>query len=98
MEILRGSPALSAFRISRLLTLFQQQEIPITDIYAEYVHFADLAAPLSDSEKEKLDSLLKYGYRFRNIRLSGGYYWLRQDPELSLHGHLKLPISRIIVV
>ncbi len=61
MEILRGSPALSAFRISRLLTLFQQQEIPITDIYAEYVHFADLAAPLSDSEKEKLESLLKYG-------------------------------------
>ena len=61
MEILRGSPALSAFRIARLLALFQQQEIPVTDIYAEYMHFADLASPLSDSEQDKLKSLLKYG-------------------------------------
>lgn len=61
MEILRGSPALSAFRITRLLALFAEKQLPVTDIYAEYMHFADLSAPLSDSEQGKLRSLLKYG-------------------------------------
>ncbi|EKT64591.1 phosphoribosylformylglycinamidine synthase [Providencia burhodogranariea] len=61
MEILRGSPALSAFRITRLLALFAEKQLPVTDIYAEYMHFAELSAPLSDSEQGKLRSLLKYG-------------------------------------
>ena len=61
MEILRGSPALSAFRITRLLALFNEKQLPVTNIYAEYMHFADLSAPLSDSEQGKLSSLLKYG-------------------------------------
>ncbi|WP_273804568.1 phosphoribosylformylglycinamidine synthase [Providencia rettgeri] len=61
MEILRGSPALSAFRITRLLALFAEKQLSVTDIYAEYMHFADLSAPLSDSEQGKLSSLLKYG-------------------------------------
>ncbi|MDT0323838.1 hypothetical protein, partial [Streptomyces millisiae] len=61
MEILRGSPALSAFRITRLLALFAEKQLPVTDIYAEYMHFAELSAPLSGSEQGKLSSLLKYG-------------------------------------
>ncbi|WP_144140256.1 phosphoribosylformylglycinamidine synthase [Providencia rettgeri] len=61
MEILRGSPALSAFRITRLLALFVEKQLPVTDIYAEYMHFAEVSAPLSDSEQGKLSSLLKYG-------------------------------------
>ncbi len=61
MEILRGSPALSAFRIARLLALFAEKQLPVTDIYAEYMHFAELSAPLSESEQGKLRSLLKYG-------------------------------------
>lgn len=61
MEILRGSPALSAFRIARLLALFAEKQLSVTDIYAEYMHFAELSAPLSESEQGKLRSLLKYG-------------------------------------
>lgn len=45
MEILRGSPALSAFRITKLLARFQAADLPVSNIYAEYVHFADLNAP-----------------------------------------------------
>jgi phosphoribosylformylglycinamidine synthase len=45
MEILRGSPALSAFRINKLLARFQAADLPVSNIYAEYVHFADLNAP-----------------------------------------------------
>ena len=45
MEILRGSPALSAFRINKLLARFQAADLPVSNIYAEYVHFAYLNAP-----------------------------------------------------
>src|SRR5471030_195991 len=61
MEILRGSPALSAFRINKLLSRCQDARLPVSDIYAEYVHFADVSAPLSPDEQTKLQRLLKYG-------------------------------------
>lgn len=61
MEILRGSPALSAFRINKLLARFQAANLPVSTIYAEYVHFADLSAPLSGDDRENLAKLLKYG-------------------------------------
>lgn len=61
MEILRGSPALSAFRVNKLLTRFQDAHLPVSDIYAEYVHFADVSAPLSAEQQARLQRLLKYG-------------------------------------
>lgn len=61
MEILRGSPALSAFRITKLLSRCQDAQLPVSDIYAEFVHFADVSAPLSADEHAKLQRLLKYG-------------------------------------
>ncbi len=61
MEILRGSPALSAFRINKLLARFKDAHLPVKTLYAEYVHFADLAAPLNAEEHARLERLLKYG-------------------------------------
>lgn len=61
MEILRGSPALSAFRINKLLSRFQEAQLPVNDVYAEFVHFADVSAPLTADEQTKLQHLLKYG-------------------------------------
>ncbi|CDG96288.1 phosphoribosylformyl-glycineamide synthetase (FGAM synthetase) [Xenorhabdus bovienii str. puntauvense] len=61
MEILRGSPALSAFRITKLLSQCQDQQLPVTEIYAEYVHFAEIHSPITGNEREKLNRLLKYG-------------------------------------
>ncbi|KAA8995709.1 phosphoribosylformylglycinamidine synthase [Affinibrenneria salicis] len=61
MEILRGSPALSAFRINKLLSRCRENQLPVSDIYAEYVHFADISAPLNDDERARLTQLLKYG-------------------------------------
>lgn len=61
MEILRGSTALSAFRINKLLARFNDANLPVSDIYAEYVHFADLDAPLNSDELARLQRLLKYG-------------------------------------
>ncbi len=61
MEILRGSPVLSAFRVSKFISAFTEHHLPVTNIYAEYVHFADLSAPLTDDEHTKLQQLLRYG-------------------------------------
>lgn len=63
MEILRGSPALSAFRITKLLARFQAAQLPVEDIYAEYVHFADVDGTLSGEARERLERLLEYGPR-----------------------------------
>ncbi len=59
MDILRGAPALSDFRVQKLLQRFAQMRnesgtesgvesgVEIEDVYAEYVHFAELTSPLS---------------------------------------------------
>ncbi|EOW9325471.1 phosphoribosylformylglycinamidine synthase [Vibrio cholerae] len=61
MRILRGSPALSEFRVNKLLTACREQQLPVTGIYAEFMHFADLKAELNPQELEKLEKLLTYG-------------------------------------
>ncbi|EOX1812837.1 phosphoribosylformylglycinamidine synthase [Vibrio cholerae] len=61
MRILRGSPALSEFRVNKLLTACREQQLPVTGIYAEFMHFADLKADLNPQELEKLEKLLTYG-------------------------------------
>ncbi|MGN1393528.1 MAG: phosphoribosylformylglycinamidine synthase [Succinivibrionaceae bacterium] len=61
MEILRGAPALSEFRIKKLLSSFAEKGLKVTSVYAEYVHFAKLSAPLSDEERNTLVKLLTYG-------------------------------------
>ena len=58
---LRGNPVLSAFRKARLVASLSLTIQPIRGIYAEYTHFVDATAPLSDSDQSKLDALLEYG-------------------------------------
>ncbi|MDR0219605.1 MAG: phosphoribosylformylglycinamidine synthase, partial [Enterobacteriaceae bacterium] len=80
MEILRGSPALSAFRITKLLSQCQDQQLPVTDIYAEYVHFAEITSPLTAEEREKLDQLLKYGPSLAEHEPSGQLFLVTPRP------------------
>ncbi len=61
MEILRGAPALSGFRVSKLLRRFAEMDLPIRNVYAEYVHFADVSAPLDEAARATLGKLLTYG-------------------------------------
>ena len=61
MLILRGAPALSDFRVQKILARCQQAQLPVTNVYAEFMHFADLTAELSADEQTKLEKLLTYG-------------------------------------
>lgn len=61
MLILRGAPAFSSFRINKLLIEGQKLVPDLGQIYAEYVHFADLSRALSDDSLATLKQLLTYG-------------------------------------
>ena len=61
VKTFRGSPALSEFRLNQLQQKFAAANLPVKSVYAEYVHFADLTAPLSSEQEDKLNQLLHYG-------------------------------------
>ncbi|MBD7978092.1 phosphoribosylformylglycinamidine synthase [Serpens gallinarum] len=61
MLILRGAPALSAFRHGKLLEQLTSKVPAVTGLYAEFAHFADVAGELTDAEQAVLARLLKYG-------------------------------------
>ena len=61
MLILRGAPALSAFRHGKLLEQLSQKVPAVTGLYAEFAHFAELKADLNDEQLQVLARLLKYG-------------------------------------
>ncbi|MDI2593942.1 phosphoribosylformylglycinamidine synthase [Pseudomonas sp. N3-W] len=61
MLILRGAPALSAFRHSKLLEQLSQKVSAVSGLYAEFAHFAEVAGVLTSDEQQVLARLLKYG-------------------------------------
>jgi len=58
---LRGAPALSDFRVNKLLVQCEQLQLPVSDIYAEFAHFANLNKALTNDEEHVLQQLLTYG-------------------------------------
>lgn len=61
MLILRGAPALSPFRIARLLSTLSRPYPQISSVYAEFVHFVEAEQPLTEAEQTVLNRLLQYG-------------------------------------
>nr|WP_189376428.1 phosphoribosylformylglycinamidine synthase [Thalassotalea profundi] len=61
IQTLRGAPALSDFRIKKLLSQCAEAGLPVNDIYAEFTHFAHLSAELDADESNVLAKLLTYG-------------------------------------
>jgi phosphoribosylformylglycinamidine synthase len=58
---LRGAPALSSFRQNKVLNKLQQALPQVSGVYAEFMHFADLSADLTDNERLVLERILRYG-------------------------------------
>jgi len=61
MLILRGSPALSQFRLQKLRHDLATSGIAVRAIGAEFVHVVELHAPLSPEQHRILEQLLTYG-------------------------------------
>ncbi len=60
---LRGNPALSSFRMQKLMSTIQAQVPGVNHVHAEFVHFADVEQQLNDDELALLTRLLEYGPR-----------------------------------
>ena len=63
MFSLLGAPALSQFRIDKLLHSLQARNARVLAVSSRLIHFVDAAQPLSESELELLGRLLTYGPR-----------------------------------
>ena len=63
MFSLLGAPALSQFRIDKLLHSLQARNARVLAVTSRLIHFVDAAQPLSESELELLGKLLTYGPR-----------------------------------
>ena len=61
MLILRGAPALSAFRHKKLLEQLNDKVPAVSGLYAEFAHFAEVTGVLTEDEQQVLARLLKYG-------------------------------------
>ena len=61
MLTLRGGPALSAFRLGRLLRALRAHNPDVGAVWADHVHFVDLAEPLAPEAHAHLSALLRYG-------------------------------------
>ena len=71
MIIISGAPALSAFRQRKLLVNLKHAVPSITDVKAEYQHFADISKPLSSDDTNTLKALLQYGPMEQPVTASG---------------------------
>ncbi len=71
MLILRGSPALSPFRLAKLLQDLTSAGLPIRTVGAEFVHVVETAGELTAAQRSVLDQLLAYGPRRSAATLEG---------------------------
>ncbi|WP_432472191.1 phosphoribosylformylglycinamidine synthase [Amphritea sp. HPY] len=71
MLVLRGAPALSAFRHDKLLSVLKSKNAQITGVYGEFMHFADLEQALSSNEQATLERILRYGPKAKAEEPSG---------------------------
>ncbi len=71
MQFFTGSPALSRFRLEKLLTEIQQQVASVGCVASHYIHFADIDGELTTEEAEVLHKLLEYGPAMRDDSCEG---------------------------
>lgn len=61
MDILRGSSALSDYKLDKLILSLRQAQVEIASISTAFVHLVDCAQALTDSQKDILGKILSYG-------------------------------------
>jgi phosphoribosylformylglycinamidine synthase len=67
-----GAPALSAFRIAKLLERLRSVEPAVRSLDTRFVHFIDVTQPLTAAEHAGLEQLLTYGPRLPAAAEGGG--------------------------
>lgn len=60
---LQGAPALSSFRIAKLVSILQAREPAVTGLDSRFVHFVAVDGDASRADRDLLERLLTYGPR-----------------------------------
>ena len=71
MLILRGSSALSPFRLQKLLEDLKSAGVPARAVSAQFVHLAEIEGELTPAEHRVLEQLLTYGPRRAAAAVTG---------------------------
>ncbi|WP_025822005.1 phosphoribosylformylglycinamidine synthase [Shewanella marina] len=80
MEIIRGAPALSLFKVQKLMAACVSADLPVNNIYAEYIHLADLTSELELHESTTLHKLLTYGPQIESHSPQGTLLFVTPRP------------------
>jgi phosphoribosylformylglycinamidine synthase len=83
MLVLRGTPALSDFRIDKLVSQFDSLGLPVKQLYAEFVHFVDLedgVEALTNQQQNILEQLLIYGPKIQQHEPLGHLFVVTPRP------------------
>ncbi len=81
MLVLRGAPALSVFRQTKLIELLGQSGIAVEGIHSEFVHLVTSTSPLSEQQSSVLDKLLTYGaYEVNHDGAKGTLFFVTPRP------------------
>jgi phosphoribosylformylglycinamidine synthase len=71
MQYFRGSPALSAFRIEKLVHRLKSRLPGLKAVHTEFIHFADINGQLPAEQLKTLEKLLTYGPAFKPEAMQG---------------------------
>ena len=80
MLINRGTPALSGFRLQKLMAQLEKSIPNLEGVYAEYIHFADVEGELPKTKQKVLDKLLKYGPKSKPVEEKGQVFLVIPRP------------------
>ena len=58
MQFFTGSPALSSFRLEKLLAEIRQQIPTVSCISSHYIHFADVDGELTEEEANRIQAMI----------------------------------------
>ena len=61
MDIILGSPAVSTFRLEKIIQSLAKDGIRVRSINTHFVHLVDLKETLTDEENSVLKKILSYG-------------------------------------
>jgi len=80
MLTLRGAPALSEFRLKKLIARLSESLDAEVGLYTEFTHFVELDQALSEAEHSALAQLLKYGPSMVSHELEGSLLLVAPRP------------------
>ena len=80
MLTLRGAPALSGFRIEKLLSTLQTAGLPVSHLSTQFMHFVDVSDDLDAQAHELLANLLTYGPQMTQQDAAGELFLVTPRP------------------